>query len=162
MIKKKIEKALNDQINAEIHSFYVYLAMAAWLEHQDWTGMAKWMKSQAREEMSHAMKFFEYLNDRNGKVVLTAIAAPKVEWATALAVFEAALAHERMITGRIDALVELATAEKDHGTAAFLQWFVTEQVEEEATLEPVVGKLAMAGDNVAALMSMDRYLAMRE
>jgi ferritin len=162
MIGKKIAKALNEQINAELYSFYIYLAMAAWLEDKDWTGMAKWMVAQAKEEMNHAMKIYKYLHERRGTVTLAAIAKPEGTWTTPLSAFEAALAHERTITGRIGSLVELARTTKDHGTDAFLQWFVNEQVEEEATLEPIIAKLTMAGDNVAALIGMDRYLGARE
>lgn len=162
MIGKKIEKALNEQINAELYSFYIYLAMAAFLENANWNGMATWMQAQAKEEMTHAMKLYGYVNERGGRVVLTAIARPEGDWSAPLAAFEAALAHERTITARIGALVELARAEKDHGTEAFLQWFVTEQVEEEGTLEPIVAKLDLAGDNVAALIGMDRTLGTRE
>lgn len=161
MIKSKVEKALNDQINAEMYSFYIYLAMSNWLTDANWDGMAKWMKAQAQEEMTHAMKLFDYIHERGGHVSLDAIKKPAAEWASPLAVFEAALEHERYITGRIAKLVEIAQAEKDHGTYAFLQWYVSEQVEEEATLEPIVAKLQMAGEQVAALMGMDRYLGMR-
>jgi ferritin len=162
MIGKKIEQALNEQINAELFSFYIYLAMAAFLEGRNWEGMGKWMQAQAHEEMTHAMKFYGYINERGGTVSLAAIAKPEAKWETPLSAFEAALAHERMITARIGALVELARGEKDHGTEAFLQWFVNEQVEEEGTLEPIVAKLRLAGENVAALIGMDRALGMRQ
>ena len=161
MIKGKMEKALNDQINAEMYSFYVYLSMAAYLEAANWDGMAKWMKAQAQEEMAHALKLFDYVNERGGRVALAKIDTPQAEWASPLALFEAALEHERYITSRIAKLVETAQAEKDHGTIAFLQWYVSEQVEEEATLEPIVAKLQLAGENVSALLGMDRYLGMR-
>jgi len=161
MIGSKMEKALNEQINAEMYSSYIYLAMAAWLESQNWDGMATWMKAQSQEEMSHALKIFDYVHERGGRVTLAAIGAPAVEWASPLAVFEAALEHERFITSRITALVDLAQAERDHGTNAFLQWFVKEQVEEEATVEPIVAKLQRAGDHMAALMGLDRFLGTR-
>ena len=162
MIGKTMEKALNEQINAELYSFYLYLSMSSWCEAGNWSGMAAWMRKQAEEEMTHAMKLFRYVTERGGRVQLPAIAEPPAEWASPLALFEASLAHEREVTARISALVERADAEKDHATHAFLQWFVTEQVEEESTLEPVVAHLKLAGDNVAALLGMDRSLGARQ
>jgi ferritin len=161
MLSKKMEKALNAHMNEELYSFYVYLSMAAFLEASYLKGMATWMQQQAKEEMGHAMKFFSYIHDRNAEVTLQAIAQPPKAWDGALAVFENAYAHEQHITGRINALYELATKENDHATAGFLQWFIKEQVEEEASVDPIVHRLQLASDNVAALYVLDRELGMR-
>jgi len=161
MLSKKMEKALNAHMNEELYSFYVYLSMAAFLEASYLKGMATWMQQQAKEEMAHAMKFFSYIHDRNAEVTLQAIAQPPKAWDGALAVFENAYAHEQHITGRINALYELATKENDHATAGFLQWFIKEQVEEEASVDPIVHRLKLAADNIAALYVLDRELGMR-
>jgi ferritin len=161
MLSKKMEKALNTQMNEELYSFYIYLSMAAYLEANYLKGMAVWMQQQAREEMSHAMKFFSYIHDRNAEVTLHAIEQPPKRWESALAVFENAYAHEQHITERINSLVDLAAKENDHATANFLQWFVKEQVEEEASVDPIVHRLKLAGDNVAAVYVLDRELGMR-
>jgi ferritin len=162
MLSKKIEKALNEQINAEMYSAYLYLAMAAWFESQNLRGFASWMKVQSREENTHAMKFFEFVNERRGTVTLKEIGAPAQEWKSPLAAFEAALEHEQYITGRINELVNLATAEKDHATAAFLQWFVKEQVEEEASADSIVQQLKMAENAPGALFMIDHVLGERK
>jgi ferritin len=162
MLSKKVEKALNEQINAELYSAYLYLSMAAWFESQNLRGFAAWMKVQTREENTHAMKFFAFVHERRGTVGLTEIAAPAQEWKSPRAAFEAALKHERYITGRIDELVNLATAEKDHATAEFLQWFVKEQVEEEATADSIVQQLKMAENAPGALFMIDHVLGERK
>jgi ferritin len=161
MISKTMEKALNEQAREELNSFYIYLAMSAYLEEQNYRGMAKWMSVQAKEELGHAMKFIHYLLERGGKVTLAALDAPKATWKTPLAVFKTGLTHERYITKCIYTLVEKAAAEKDHGTVNFLQYFVKEQVEEEANAEPIVAKLEMAGDNLGALFYLDHELGGR-
>jgi len=161
VLSKKMEKALNAHMNEELYSFYVYLAMSAYLDAAYFKGMAAWMQVQAKEEMAHAMKFYHYIQERNAEVTLLAVAQPPKAWATALAVFENAYAHEQHITGRINALYELAVKEGDHATANFLQWFIKEQVEEEASVDPIVHRLKLAGDNVAALYVLDRELGMR-
>jgi ferritin len=162
MVSKKMEQALNEQINAELYSSYLYLSMAAWFESENFPGFAAWMRVQAREENAHAMKFFEFLNERRGKIVLKAIGEPAKKWNSPRAAFEAAYEHEQYITGRINDLVNLATAEKDHATAAFLQWFVKEQVEEEASVDSIVQKLKMAKDAPGALFMMDHILGERK
>ncbi len=161
MLSKKMEKALNAHMNEEFFSFYIYLAMAAYLEANYLKGMATWMQLQAKEEMSHAMKFYAYIHDRNAEVALQAIAQPPKSWDSTLAVFENAYAHEQHITARIGALVDLAAKENDHATANFLQWFVKEQVEEESTVDPIVHRLQLAADNIAAVYVLDRELGMR-
>jgi ferritin len=162
MLNKKMEKALNEQINAELYSAYLYLSMAAWFESQNLRGFAAWMKVQAREENTHAMKFFEFVHERRGTVTLQEIAAPAREWKSPRAAFEAALEHEQYVTGRIDELVNLAVTEKDHATAAMLQWFVNEQVEEEASADGIVQQLKMAENAPGALFMIDHVLGERK
>lgn len=161
MIAKPIEKAINDQINAELYSFYLYLAMSARFEETGFPGLARWMRTQAQEEMSHAMKFFAFVHERAGAVQLAAIEQPKGEWPTVLAAFKAAQAHERNVTKRINTLMDKAIEGRDHATAGFLQWFVKEQVEEEATLEPIVTRLEAIGDHPGALYYLDHELGKR-
>ena len=162
MLTPKMETALNDQINAELYSEYLYLAVAAWFEAEGLSGCAAWMKAQAAEEHGHALKIFEFVNERRGRVTLQAIDAPPKEWKSALAAFEDAFKHEQLITGRIDDLVNMAAGEKDNATAAFLQWFVTEQVEEEASVDSIVQKLKMAGNAPGALLMLDHALGQRQ
>jgi len=161
MFDKKLENAFNDQINAELQSAYLYLAMASWFDSQSLPGMAGWMRMQAREEVMHAMKFYDFVQERGGRVILTALETPQAEWESPLKAFEDTLDHERIVTGLIHSLVDLSIAEKDHAANAFLQWFVTEQVEEEATAEQVVDRLTMAGSNPAALLMFDDKLGQR-
>lgn len=162
MISKKLESALNEQINEELYSSYLYLAMAAWFESENLSGCASWMRVQAREETGHAMKLFGFINERRGRVTLKAIKEPAREWKSALAAFQAALEHEQYITGRINNLMNLAIAEKDHATGALLQWFVNEQVEEEASVDSIVQKLKMAEKAPGALLMMDHALGERK
>lgn len=161
MLSKTMEEALNKQVNAELYSSYLYLAMAADFESKNLPGIAHWLKAQAREEYGHAMKIYEHINDRLGRARLAAIAAPPEEWASPLAAFEAVLAHERKVTGLINGLVELAAQEKDHATGIFLQWFVTEQVEEEKSADAIVAQLRMIGESAHGLIMLDRALAQR-
>lgn len=161
MISNKLEKAINDQINAEYHSSYLYLSMSAYFESINMRGFAGWMQVQAREEMMHMMKFYNYLIERGGRVTLKAIAAPEVEWKSILDAFQAAYAHEQYITGRINKLMTLAIQEKDFATQAMLQWFVTEQVEEEAAASEWVTKLEMVGESKPGLFMMDREAGAR-
>jgi len=134
MISKKIEKALNKQINAELYSAYLYLSMVAYFESVNLPGFANWMKVQTQEELMHAMKIYDFVNERGGRVVLKAIEAPPTEWDSPLDAFEATYKHEQKVTGLINNLVNLAIEEKDHATSSFLQWFVNEQVEEESSV----------------------------
>ena len=162
MLKPKIEGAFNEQINAELFSSYLYLSMAAYFESQNLKGMANWMRIQAQEEIAHAMKFFDFVNERGGKVVLTRIDAPKVEWPSPLAGFQEAHQHECKVSGLINGLVDLALSEKDHAANAFLQWFVTEQVEEEASVLEIAEKLKRTGDQGSMLFMLDRELGQRK
>ena len=161
MISKKMQKALNGQLNAELYSAYLYLSMAAYFETADLAGFANWMRVQDSEERLHAMKFYDYILERGGKVTLGSIEAPPSDWNSPLAVFEATLTHEQKVTGLINDLVNLAVAERDHATEIFLQWFVTEQVEEEASADQVVQKLKLMGDASGGLFMLDREMAQR-
>lgn len=162
MISKTMQDAINKQINAELYSSYMYLAMAAYFESENLKGAAKWMRKQAQEENVHAMKFFDFINDRMGRVTLTAIDAPKTEWKSALEAFEEAFAHEQKVTGLINDLMTQAQKEKDHASAEMLQWFVKEQVEEEASADEVVNQLKMVGESKSSLLMIDHHLGKRE
>lgn len=161
MLKKKILKTLNDQINAEMFSSYLYLSMESYFQSISLKGFAAWMRVQAQEEMMHAMKFYDFVNERGGKVTLEAIAKPETTWATPLAAFEAVLKHEEHVTSLINNLVDLAISEKDHASNNFLQWFVAEQVEEEASASEVVEKLRLIQDNPSGLFMVDAELGRR-
>ena len=161
MLSPKMEKALNDQINAEMFSAYLYLAMVAYFQDKNLSGFANWMTVQNQEETFHAMKFFKYVGERGGRVTLGAIEKPQFEWESPLAAMEAAQAHEAYITGRINDLMNLAIEEKDHATANFLNWFVEEQVEEEDSVNEVVQKLRLLGGEGGGMFMMDRDMATR-
>ena len=161
MIGKKMEKALNEQINAEAYSAYLYLSMAAYFESQNLPGSARWMRIQTQEETQHAMKLFDYVVERGGRVTLKAIDTPPTEWASPLAVFEASYKHEQLVTSLINKLMDLAIAEKDHATAEFLQWYVKEQVEEEASVDKIVHYLKAAQNAPGALFMIDHELGRR-
>ncbi|MFA6470517.1 MAG: ferritin [Candidatus Latescibacterota bacterium] len=161
MISEKIQKAMNEQINAEFYSAYLYLSMAAFFESQNLGGFANWMRVQTQEELAHGTIIFNYLNQRGGIVKLTAIEAPPTVWASPLEVFEKAYAHEQKVTGLINRLVDVALSESDHASNIFLQWFVTEQVEEELNTSTIAHELKIAGDNSNSLFMIDRELAAR-
>lgn len=158
---QKMEAALNKQINAEYYSSYLYLSMASYCESLNLPGFANWMRIQAQEEMVHALKFFDYVVHRGGRVVLTAIAAPETEWKSPLASFQAVYKHEQHVTSLINGLVDLARELRDHAADNLLQWFVAEQVEEENSADKVVQDLKRAGDNPQLLLMLDRELATR-
>jgi ferritin len=161
MLNPKVQDALNKQINAELHSAYLYASMAAYFEAESYRGMAAWMQAQSKEEIGHAMRIFDFINDRNGRVILTQIDAPKTQWDSPLDVFEGAHRHECAISRLIHELLNLATAENDPATVAFLQWFVNEQVEEEAHAQQIVDKLKLVGNQGPVLYMMDKELGAR-
>ena len=161
MLNPKIEEAFNRQLNAELFSSYLYLSMAAYFESQNLKGMAHWMRIQVQEENLHGMKFFDFINERGGRVTLTEIAAPQVEWTSPVAAFQAAYEHECKVSGLINELADLALSEKDHAANAFLQWFITEQVEEEASVLEITEQLKLAGDQGSLLLMLDRELGQR-
>ncbi len=162
MISKKMEKALNAQMNRELFSWYLYLAMSAWFKDQNLDGFSNWMAKQAGEEMAHARKFYDYIFEVRGKGELDAIEKPKAEWDSPLNAFKEAFDHEQYITKNIHELVHLAREEKDLATESFLGWFVDEQVEEESTVDDIVNKLEMMKDFKGGLYMMDKELGARE
>ncbi len=160
-ISKKVEEALNGQINAEMHSAYIYLSMAAYFESENLSGFAGWMKHQAEEEVAHAMKLYDFIHEREGRVTLAAIDGPPTTWESPRAAFEAAYKHEQHVTSLIHDLVALAIKESDYATKNMLDWFVNEQVEEEATSSAIVAKIKMAGSQASALLMLDSQLGQR-
>jgi ferritin len=160
-MNKNVEKALNEQIHAEFFSFYLYLSVAAYFTTRHLDGFAHWMRIQAQEEFSHAMKLFDYLNERGGTVALLALDAPQHDWESPSAAVGAVLKHEQHISQRINSLVDLATAEKDHATTVVLHWYVNEQVEEEATADTLYHQVKMLEDSPHGLLMLDRELATR-
>lgn len=161
MLKEKMEKALNAQVNAELWAAYLYQSMAMDAEFKALKGVANWFSVQAKEEVDHAKILMNYINSRGGKVVLTPIEAVDTEWKSALAMFEAALDHEKKVTAMIDNLCEIADSEKDRATAAMLLWFVDEQVEEEESAQAIIDELQMVEGNKAGLYMVDKDLGAR-
>ncbi|NLE38916.1 MAG: ferritin [Pirellulaceae bacterium] len=161
MLSTKMHEALNAQINAEYYSSYLYLSMAAHCQAINLTGFANWLRVQADEELIHALKFYDFILERGGRVTLGPIEAPASEWESPLAIFEATLAHEQYVTDRINKLVDLAIAESDHATNSFLQWFVNEQVEEEASADAVLQKLKLVAGAPGGLFMLDQEMAQR-
>jgi len=161
MFSKKLEEAFNQQLNAELYSAYLYLSMAAYFESLNLPGFAMWLKVQAEEEMTHALRFYNFINDRNGRVKLSAIDGPPLEWQNPLNAFEEVLKHEQKVTSLINNLTDLAIQEKDHASNVFLQWFVNEQVEEESSAVKVIEKLKMAKDNPSAMLMLDQEMGTR-
>lgn len=162
MISKKMEKALNEQLNEESFSAYLYMSMSAHFKALNLPGFAHWMEIQAQEEFIHAKKFYDYIIQRGGRVALAKIEAPATEWASPLDAFEAALKHEQHITSRINSLVDLSMKEKDHASGIFLHWFVTEQVEEEENSGGIVEQLKLIGDSKSGIFMLDRELGQRQ
>ena len=161
MLSARMQKALNDQINFELYSAYIYLSMSAWFETKNLKGSAHWMRVQTKEEMGHAMKIYDFVVKRLGVVTLAAIKGPETAWPSAMAIFQEAFKHEQIVTKRINALVELARKEQDNASEVFLQWFVNEQVEEEEQTDEIVQKLKMIKDSTNGLLMLDHQLAKR-
>jgi ferritin len=162
MLKPEIHEALNKQINAELYSSYLYLAMGAWLDAENFAGMAQWMRAQAQEEAGHAMGIYKYVYERGGTVTFAAISAPPAKWESPLAVFTEAGRHESHVTDLINQLVDLAQAAKDHATVNFLQFYVKEQVEEEATAADICRQLAMVAKSTSGLFFLNKHLGERK
>lgn len=162
MLSKEMENELNVQINKELYSAYYYLAMAAWAENKSLQGVGNFFKVQAQEEMAHVQKFYDFINDRGGRVVLEAIDKPPVEFKDVEELFQLALEHERYVTERIHKLVDLAVKESDHATKTFLDWFVAEQVEEEASMDTILQKIKLVGTSGPGLFMVDAELAQRQ
>lgn len=161
MLSDALQEALNAQINDELHAAYLYLAMAEYFSANNLDGFAHWMRMQREEEIGHAMKIFDFVLDRDGRVDLRTIEAPAAEFSSPLEVAKKALEHERKVTGKINSIYEKAKQESDYPTEALLQWFVIEQVEEEASALKIVERLEMAGDDNAALLMLDREMGDR-
>lgn len=161
MLSKKMEEALNRQVNAELESFYIYLSMAAYFQSINLDGFASWMRAQAQEEMAHGLKIYDYVHEREGRVTLAKIGEPPKEWEKLEAAFRAAYDHEVEISRKIDKLVDLSIKESDHATHNFLQWFVSEQVEEIATVKGIIDKLRLLDNAPGGLFLLDREMGER-
>ena len=161
MVKKTVEKALNDQIKAEFDSAYVYLAMSGYCESMNLGGFASWLRLQYEEEMSHALRLYDFVNTRGGTVTLQAIGKPSATFGKPLSLFKEVLKNEQKVTGLINKLYALAVKENDYPTQIELQWFISEQVEEENAAGDILEQLKMVGDHGASLHRMDRILAKR-
>ncbi|MFW5831950.1 MAG: ferritin [Prolixibacteraceae bacterium] len=161
MVKEKTLNALNEQINAEQYSAFLYLSMSAWFEDKGLPGFANWMYVQYQEELTHANKFFNYVNERSGRVEVKAIEQVPTEFESVVDIVEKTLEHEKKVTGLIDKLMDVAIEERDHATQSFLQWFVDEQVEEEANVEQLLDALRLTKGEGNGLFMLDRELAQR-
>jgi ferritin len=161
MLKKKVLKALTCQINEEMYSGYLYLSMESYFHSISLSGFASWMRVQAQEELSHGMKLYDFVHERGGRVILDTINRPDSKWTTPLAAFEQVMTHEEKVTALINELMDLASAEQDHATKIFLQWFVSEQVEEEASVGEVLNKLRLIQNDSSGLFMLDAELAKR-
>jgi ferritin len=161
MLKERMEEALNEQINKEMYSSYLYLAMSAYSSSIGLPGFAHWFKVQVQEENIHAMKMYDYITAQGGRVKLKEIKEPPLEFGTPMDIFQQTLKHEKFVTSLINGLVDLARAEKDDNTASFLQWYVDEQVEEEENDNEIIAKLIDVGENKITLSELDAELAKR-
>jgi len=161
MISKKMSEAVNEQLNFELYSSYIYASMASWFKNQNLEGFANWMNVQVKEELDHASRLYDFLHNSGGEVVFAAIPKPQTSWDGVVEVFETTLDHEGQVTTRINNLIDLALDERDHATNARLQWFITEQVEEESNVLAVLQQVKMIKDSPEALILMDRELGSR-
>ena len=161
MITKSVHKLMNEQINKELYSAYLYLSMAAWFETQNLPGFANWMRIQAGEEQEHAMKFFGHLVERGAKVELKAIAAPPVEWKSGLELVKQVLEHEEAVTASINAIYDQAIADKDYPSQVLLQWYVSEQVEEEKNASELVYQVGAVGSSQSGMLMLDHRVGKR-
>jgi ferritin len=160
-MKKEMAEALNKQVNAELYSSYLYLAMESYFQSISLSGFAAWMRAQVQEELFHGMKIYDYIHERGGKARLEAIARPEEKWESPLIAFEHVLTHEQHVTGLINNLIDVALDVRDHAAKAFLDWFITEQVEEEATVGQIVDRLRLIGTDTSGLFFLDAELAKR-
>lgn len=160
-MKKEMEKAFNKQVNAELYSSYLYLAMESYFQSISLTGFASWMRAQVQEEMFHGIKMYNYIHERGGKAKLEAIAKPEEKWESPLLAFEHILAHEQHVTSLINNLIDVAQDTRDHAAKAFLDWFITEQVEEEASVGQIVDRLRLIGKDSSGLFFLDSELGKR-
>jgi ferritin len=162
MLKEKIQQGINDQINFELYSSYMYLSMSSYFSSKNLNGFANWMRIQAQEEVVHAMKLYDYVIERGGRALLAPLEGPPAEWAGPLEAFETAYQHETIVSSRINNLVDIALEERDHATHIMLQWFVKEQVEEEATALGIVEQLKMIQGSPNGIYMLDKELAQRQ
>lgn len=160
-LEKNVLKAMNEQINKELFSSYLYLSMSAWCEAEGYPGCAKWLKVQSEEENEHGMKIYHFIHERGGKVELEAIDKPKAEFKNLPLLFSMVLEHEQKVSASITALYETAMKANDYPTQIMLQWFITEQVEEEKNANEIVDLLKKVGDSPVSLMMFDRQLGAR-
>ncbi len=160
-INKKVEEAINKQINAELYSAYLYLGMSSKCVETNLKGIANWLYVQAQEEMTHAMKFYRFVLDRGGHPVMPAIEGVRTDWKDPLEMFEAAYEHEKKVSAMINAIMDVAIAERDHATSSMLNWFVDEQVEEEANSSEIAEKLKLIGASKDGLLMLDKELSTR-
>lgn len=161
-LSKTMQDMLNEQIKNEFYSAYLYLSMSAYFESLNLPGSAQWMRKQFEEEQMHALKMFDFVNDRNGRVTLQAIPQPAIEWASPVAAWQQVLEHEQQVTALINNLYTQAVNEKDYAAQAFLAWFVTEQVEEEKNATLMLERFKQAGTNAASLLLFDGHFTKRE
>lgn len=161
MLKTKIAEALNQQINAELYSSCLYLSVESYFHSVSLSGFATWMRVQVQEELLHAMKLYDFIISRGGRALLEAVAKPDADWESPLAAFEQVLRHEEGITEKINVLMDIAAAEQDHATKIFLQWFVSEQVEEEAAVSEILSKLRLIRKDSSGLFLLDAELGKR-
>jgi len=161
MLSKEIEKSLNDQMNFEMYSANIYMGMAAYMDSLSLAGFSNWLKVQYQEEIFHFTKFYDFINQRGGRVTLQAMAAPPESWDSPKAAFEDALAHEQIVTGRINDILVQATETRDYATSQFLQWFVAEQVEEEDNANSVIQKLELVDGDPGGMFALDQELGTR-
>lgn len=161
MIAQSLVDALNDQINFELYSAYTYMSMGSYFKGLNLNGFANWLDVQVKEELSHTNKIYGYIHERGGKVILDAIEQPQIEWESPLDAFEVGLEHEGIVTARINSLMDLALDEKDHATSSFLQWFINEQVEEEASFQDIVQQLKLIEGAPQGLFMIDREMVKR-
>lgn len=161
MFSQSLQDALNEQVKNEFYSAHVYLAMSSWFDSQSLPGFAKWMRVQYQEELTHGLKIFDFINDRDGRALVSGFDTPPAEWKSPLNVFENSYAHEQKVTAMINNLYALAVKENDYPTIVLLQWFINEQVEEEKNAKLIVDQLRMAGDNPTALLLLDREMGAR-
>jgi len=161
MLNEKMEEILNSQLNFEIYSSYIYFSMSAYFNHLNLPGFASWMQAQTQEELVHAMKLYNYINEKGGRIKIDQVPKPPEEWDSPLAAFEHALSHEKIVTGRINNMVKLADELKDSDTHNALQWFVKEQVEEEESVGKVVQKIKQTGDTSDGMNIIDNELGKR-
>lgn len=161
MVNPKVEKIMNEQIKHEMESFYIYMSMAAYFHAENLDGMAHWMRSQAHEEMVHAMKFFDHINDRGGKVKLMDLKQLKTEWSSPLEAWEDAYEHEQFISGKINEIMSVVREEKDYPAEPLADWFVNEQIEEEANTSKIAAEMQRIENSKGGLFMMDRELGNR-